>query len=132
MAYCVGNINKKETEENTMIPFMDKDFLLKTETARTLYHTYAEQMPIIDYHCHINPQEIYEDKRYTSITQVWLGGDHYKWRAMRSCGVAETYITGDASDAEKFQKWAETIPNLIGNPPVSLDTFGAAAVFWDL
>lgn len=95
---------------------MDLDFLLTTPTARQLYHEYAEKMPIIDYHCHINPMEIYEDKRYDTITEVWLGGDHYKWRAMRSCGVAERYITGDASPAEKFQKWAETIPNLIGNP----------------
>ena len=99
-----------------MMPFMDADFLLKTETAKKLYHGHAAQMPIIDYHCHINPQEIYEDKRYATITEVWLGGDHYKWRAMRSCGVAERYITGDATPAEKFQKWAETIPNLIGNP----------------
>ncbi len=99
-----------------MTPFMNADFLLKTETARKLYHEHAAVMPIIDYHCHINPQEIFEDKRYSSITQVWLGGDHYKWRAMRSCGVPEYYITGAASDAEKFQKWAETIPNLIGNP----------------
>ena len=99
-----------------MTPFMNKDFLLKSETAKKLYHEHAAKMPIIDYHCHINPQEIYEDKRYESITQVWLGGDHYKWRAMRSCGVPEYYITGNASYAEKFQKWAETIPNLIGNP----------------
>ena len=99
-----------------MTPFMNQDFLLKTETAKKLYHEHAAVMPIIDYHCHINPQEIYEDKRYDSITQVWLGGDHYKWRAMRSCGVAEYYITGDASLAEKFQKWAESMPNLIGNP----------------
>ena len=99
-----------------MTPFMNADFLLKTDTARKLYHDHAAKMPIIDYHCHINPQEIYEDKRYNSITEVWLGGDHYKWRAMRSCGVAEYYITGDATPAEKFQKWAETIPNLIGNP----------------
>ena len=99
-----------------MTPFMNADFLLKTETARKLYHDNAEKMPIIDYHCHINPMEIYEDKRYNSITEVWLGGDHYKWRAMRSNGVAEHYITGQASDAEKFQKWAETVPNLIGNP----------------
>ena len=99
-----------------MTPFMNADFLLKTETAKKLYHEHAEVMPIIDYHCHINPQEIFEDKRYESITQVWLGGDHYKWRAMRSCGVPEYYITGEASYAEKFQKWAETIPNLIGNP----------------
>ncbi len=99
-----------------MTPFMNADFLLKTETATKLYHGCAEKMPIIDYHCHINPMEIYEDKRYATITEVWLGGDHYKWRAMRSCGVPEKYITGDATPAEKFQKWAETIPNLIGNP----------------
>ena len=99
-----------------MIPFMGPDFLLKTETAKVLYHYHAAKMPILDYHCHINPMEIWEDKRYDNITQVWLGGDHYKWRAMRSCGVAEKYITGDATDAEKFQKWAEAMPNLIGNP----------------
>ena len=99
-----------------MTPFMNADFLLKSETAKKLYHEHAAQVPVIDYHCHINPQEIFEDKRYESITQVWLGGDHYKWRAMRSCGVAEYYITGAATPAEKFQKWAETIPNLIGNP----------------
>ncbi len=99
-----------------MTPFMNADFLLKSETAKRLYHDHAEKMPIIDYHCHINPMEIYEDKRYTTITEVWLGGDHYKWRAMRSCGVPEYFITGDASPAEKFQKWAETIPMLIGNP----------------
>ena len=99
-----------------MTAFMNADFLLKTETAKKLYHEHAAKMPIIDYHCHINPQDIYDDKRYASITEVWLGGDHYKWRAMRSCGVAEYYVTGEASPAEKFQKWAETIPNLIGNP----------------
>ena len=99
-----------------MTPFMDKDFLLRSETAKKLYHDHAAKMPIIDYHCHINPKDIYEDVRYDSITQVWLGGDHYKWRAMRSTGVAEKYVTGDATDAEKFQKWAEAIPNLIGNP----------------
>ncbi|MBQ8813063.1 MAG: glucuronate isomerase [Lachnospiraceae bacterium] len=99
-----------------MAQFMNQDFLLKTETAKQLYHNHAAKMPIIDYHCHINPMEIYEDKRYDSITEVWLGGDHYKWRAMRSNGVPEYYITGDASPAQKFQKWAETIPNLIGNP----------------
>ncbi len=99
-----------------MTPFMNQDFLLKSETAKVLYHQFAEKMPIIDYHCHINPMEIYEDKRYNSITEVWLDGDHYKWRAMRSCGVPEYDITGEASPAEKFQKWGETIPNLIGNP----------------
>lgn len=99
-----------------MTPFMNRDFLLKSETARTLYHDHAAAMPVIDYHCHINPREIWEDKRYNTITEVWLGGDHYKWRAMRSCGVPEYYITGNADPAEKFRKWAETIPNLIGNP----------------
>ena len=99
-----------------MAKFMDKDFLLKSKTAKTLYHKYAAKMPIIDYHCHINPQEIYDDKRFETITEVWLGGDHYKWRAMRSCGVPEYYITGEATPAEKFQKWAECMPNLIGNP----------------
>ena len=99
-----------------MTQFMNKDFLLKTKTAKKLYHDHAAKMPVIDYHCHINPMEIYEDKRYETVTDVWLGGDHYKWRAMRSCGVPEKYITGDATPAEKFQKWAETIPNLIGNP----------------
>ena len=99
-----------------MTPFMNADFLLKSETAKKLYHEHAANMPIIDYHCHINPMEIYEDKRYDTITEVWLGGDHYKWRAMRSCGVPEHYITGDATPAEKFQKWGETMPNLIGNP----------------
>lgn len=99
-----------------MKQFMDKDFLLSTDSAKSLYHTYAENMPIVDYHCHINPQEIYEDRKFDTITQVWLGGDHYKWRQMRSCGVDEKYITGDASDREKFQKWAEILPKLIGNP----------------
>ena len=99
-----------------MTPFMNNDFLLKTETAKALYHDHAAKMPIIDYHCHVSPMEIYEDKRYATITELWLGGDHYKWRAMRSCGVPEHYITGNATAAEKFQKWAETIPNLIGNP----------------
>lgn len=99
-----------------MKAFMDKDFLLDTDTAKMLYHDYAAKMPIIDYHCHINPQEIAEDRKFENITQVWLGGDHYKWRQMRSNGVEEKYITGDASDREKFQKWAETLEKAIGNP----------------
>ncbi len=98
-----------------MKQFMDKDFLLSTDMAKTLYD-YAAKMPILDYHCHINPQEIAEDRKFDNITQVWLGGDHYKWRQMRSNGVEEKYITGDASDREKFQKWAETLEKLIGNP----------------
>ena len=99
-----------------MKKFLDEDFLLSTNTARRLYHDYAEVMPILDYHCHINPQEIYEDRQFENITQVWLGGDHYKWRQMRSNGIEEKYITGDASDREKFQKWAETLEMAIGNP----------------
>ncbi len=99
-----------------MKPFMDKDFLLSTETARKLYHEYAAVMPVLDYHCHINPKEIAEDRKFENITQVWLGGDHYKWRQMRSNGVDEYYITGDASPREKFQKWAETLEKAIGNP----------------
>ena len=99
-----------------MKAFMDKDFLLSTEMAKHLYHEIAEDLPIIDYHCHLNPQEIYEDRQFENITQVWLGGDHYKWRLMRSAGVDEKFITGDASDREKFQKWAETLGLAIGNP----------------
>lgn len=99
-----------------MKQFMDKDFLLSTETARHLFHDYAEKMPVLDYHCHINPQEIAEDRQFENITQVWLGGDHYKWRLMRANGVEERYITGDAPDREKFQKYAETMEMCIGNP----------------
>lgn len=99
-----------------MKQFMDQDFLLTTDTAKSLYHDYAAKMPVLDYHCHINPREIAEDRRFDTITQVWLGGDHYKWRQMRSNGIEEQYITGDASDRDKFQKWAETLPKLIGNP----------------
>lgn len=99
-----------------MKQFMDENFLLSTPTAKTLYHDYANQMPIVDYHCHISPKEMFEDRRFDNITQVWLGGDHYKWRVMRSNGVEEKYITGDAPDREKFQKFAEALPRAIGNP----------------
>ena len=99
-----------------MKPFMDKDFLLSTETAKRLYHEVADVCPILDYHCHINPREIYEDRRYDNITQVWLGGDHYKWRLLRYAGVSEEYITGNASDYDKFRKFAEVLSKCIGNP----------------
>ncbi|MCD7863440.1 MAG: glucuronate isomerase [Lachnospiraceae bacterium] len=99
-----------------MKKFMDENFLLETETAQKLFHEYAATTPILDYHCHINPKEIAEDRKFDNITQVWLGGDHYKWRFMRSCGVEEKYITGDASDKEKFFKWAECVGKAIGNP----------------
>ncbi len=97
-------------------PFIHDDFLLQNEPARHLYHTYAKEMPIIDYHCHLSPQEIAEDKRWETITQVWLYGDHYKWRAMRTNGTAEKYCTGDASDWEKFEKWVETLSACFRNP----------------
>ncbi len=97
-------------------PFMDADFLLQTETARKLYHEHAARMPIIDYHCHLSPKMIAEDYRFKTITELWLGGDHYKWRAMRANGVDEHFITGDATDWEKFQKWAETVPYTFRNP----------------
>ncbi len=99
-----------------MTPFLSKDFLLKTETAKHLYHDIAAQLPILDYHCHVSPKEIFENKRFKNITEVWLSGDHYKWRLMRSNGIDEYYITGDAPDREKFQKFAETLPKAIGNP----------------
>ena len=93
-----------------------KDFLLKTETAKKLYHNFASDMPIVDYHCHINPQEIYEDRKFDNITQIWLGGDHYKWRLMRSNGVCEEEITGDADALTKFKHFAKTLSKAIGNP----------------
>ncbi len=99
-----------------MNKFLTNDFLLFNETAKTLYHKYAENKPIIDYHCHIDAQDIYEDRRFENISKLWLGGDHYKWRIVRSNGVDEYYITGDASDREKFQKFAEALPRAIGNP----------------
>ena len=98
-----------------MKAFLDDDFLLTTSTARRLYQV-ARSMPILDYHCHLDPKEIAQDRRFENITQVWLGGDHYKWRLMRANGVDEAYITGDAPDREKFQKWAETLELAIGNP----------------
>ena len=96
--------------------FMDEDFLLSTDTAKHLFHDFAEELPIIDYHCHLSPQEIAEDVKFDNIIRVWLGGDHYKWRQMRSNGVEERFITGDASDRDKFQKWAETLEMAVGNP----------------
>ncbi len=108
-----------------MRAFMDKDFLLETETAKHLFHDYADKMPLVDYHCHISPKEIYEDRRFENLAQVWLGGrnpdgtyfgDHYKWRVMRSNGVSEDYITGDKPDYERFLKFVEALEMAIGNP----------------
>ncbi|ENI9598072.1 TPA: glucuronate isomerase [Escherichia coli] len=99
-----------------MTPFMTEDFLLDTEFARRLYHDYAKDQPIFDYHCHLPPQQIAEDYRFKNLYDIWLKGDHYKWRAMRTNGVAERLCTGDASDREKFDAWAATVPHTIGNP----------------
>ncbi len=96
--------------------YMHKDFLLQNETAQQLYHEHAAKMPIYDYHCHLNAAEIAEDKQFENITQAWLYGDHYKWRAMRTNGIEEKYCTGDAGDWEKFEKWAQTVPACIRNP----------------
>ncbi len=95
---------------------MDKDFLLESDAARELYHTYAAPMPIIDYHSHLNPEEIANDRKFNNIAEIWLAGDHYKWRAMRANGVDEKYCSGSAADEEKFMKWAETIPATLRNP----------------
>ncbi|MCU0858316.1 MAG: glucuronate isomerase [Pontiellaceae bacterium] len=99
-----------------MKKFMDADFLLETGTAQRLYHDHAAKMPIYDYHCHLPVREIADDKRYDNLGEMWLGGDHYKWRAMRTNGVHEEYCTGNTPWREKFQKWAETVPQTVRNP----------------
>ncbi len=96
--------------------FISEDFLLQNEFAKSLYHNYAKKLPIIDYHCHLSPQHIAENKQFGNCTQVWLAGDHYKWRAMRTLGVEEKFITGNAPDKAKFEKWAETVPYTVRNP----------------
>jgi glucuronate isomerase len=99
-----------------MKKFMDENFLLQTETAQRLYHDHAAKMPIYDYHCHLSAEEIAKDRQYNNLGEIWLEGDHYKWRAMRTNGVVEEFVTGSASWREKFQKWAETVPQTIRNP----------------
>lgn len=96
--------------------FITDDFMLETEHARDLYHNYAKQMPIVDFHCHLPPNQVAEDYQFTNMTDIWLRGDHYKWRLMRANGVPEKYCTGDASDWQKFEKWAETVPHTLRNP----------------
>ena len=95
---------------------MGRDFLLTSPSAEKLYYEYAEKMPIYDFHCHLNPKEIYEDKQYRSLTEVWLGGDHYKWRLLREAGISEELITGSAPDYDKFLAYATVMPEMIGNP----------------
>jgi len=99
-----------------MKPFLDKDFLLQSKTAERLYHEYAAHLPIIDYHCHLDPAQIANNINFANLTEIWLKGDHYKWRAMRANGVNEQYITGSKTDVEKFEKWAETVPYTLRNP----------------
>ena len=98
------------------MPFLDENFLLQTKTAQRLFHEHANNMPIIDYHCHLPPEDIANDRKFENMTRIWLEGDHYKWRAMRTNGVPEKYCTGDADDYEKFSKWAETVPYTMRNP----------------
>ena len=101
-----------------MKQFNDDNFLLQTETAQRLYHDHAAKMPIIDYHCHLIPEYVASDHRFDNLSKIWLEGDHYKWRAMRTNGVDEKYCTGkDTTDWEKFEKWAETVPYKRGNRP---------------
>ena len=104
------------TKDGNMKKFLDEDFLLKNKIAIKLYHEYAKAMPIIDYHCHLPQQQIAEDKNFDNLTQIWLYGDHYKWRAMRTNGVNEKYCTGNATDYEKFEQWAATVPYTLRNP----------------
>ncbi|PJG84157.1 glucuronate isomerase [Caviibacterium pharyngocola] len=99
-----------------MKPFMCEDFLLSNDISRELYHQYAKEQPIFDYHCHLSPKDIAENRQFNNLTEIWLEGDHYKWRALRSAGVEEHFITGKASDYEKYQVWAKTVPLCIGNP----------------
>ncbi|MBN2619049.1 MAG: glucuronate isomerase, partial [Spirochaetales bacterium] len=96
--------------------FLTEDFLLQNQPAKRLYHEFAKNQPIIDYHCHLNPVDIKNNKKFTNLTEIWLKGDHYKWRAMRTLGVDEKYITGDADDYDKFLAWAKCVPQTIGNP----------------
>ncbi|KZK91205.1 Uronate isomerase [Pseudovibrio sp. Ad5] len=119
--YCyslaISTDKNYQSESNTMTTFLTEDFLLQSDIARELYHDFAKDMPIIDYHCHLPPEQVAEDYQFANIGAIWLKGDHYKWRAMRANGVEEKYCTGkNVSDREKFQKWAETVPATIGNP----------------
>src|SRR5882762_6186862 len=109
--------NGKSNIMGIMVPaFLTDDFLLQNEFAKILYHQYAKQLPIIDYHCHLSPEYIAKDYQFKNLTEIWLAGDHYKWRAMRTLGIHEQYITGHAADEEKFERWAFTVPYTMRNP----------------
>ena len=114
-----------------MKSFIHEDFLLQTDAAKELYYKHAAKMPIIDYHCHLNPAYIADDHQFDNLGQIWLEGDHYKWRAMRANGVDERYCTGkDTSDWEKFEKWAETVPYTYAKSVISLDTSRTENSVW--
>src|SRR5258708_7173076 len=98
------------------MPFIAEDFLLQSKTARHLYHSYASEEPILDYHCHLSPKDIADNRRFNNLTEIWLEGDHYKWRAMRANGIAERYCTGEADPYEKFIAWSRTVPYTLRNP----------------
>jgi len=104
------------TAKSNIKEFLDEDFLLDNPVAQVLYHDFAESMPIIDYHSHLDPRQLSNDHMFENLTQIWLQGDHYKWRAMRALGVAEEFITGNADDLQKFGKWASTVPHTLRNP----------------
>ena len=111
-------VSQNKSDENGVMEsaFLNEDFLLNNEKAKILYHQYAREMPIIDYHNHLSPKEIADNKKFKNLTEIWLKGDHYKWRAMRTFGIDEKYITGDAGDEEKFFQWARVVPYTIRNP----------------
>jgi len=109
-------INIINSYTKDMKPFIHDDFILSNKTAERLYHSYSKNQPIVDFHCHLSPAMIAEDRQFNNLTQAWLEGDHYKWRAMRTNGIDEIYCTGNATDTDKFKKWAETVPATVGNP----------------
>src|ERR1700691_6673473 len=102
--------------DGTLMTFITEYFLLQSETARRLYHTYAEPVPVLDFHSHLSPKEVAENRKFANLAEIWLEGDHYKWRAMRADGVAKRFCSGDASDYEKFIAWARTVPRTLRNP----------------
>ena len=108
--------SRMNTNQVKVKEFLGPNFLLENEIAEELYHDFAKKMPIIDYHCHLPPEDLATDRQFKTLTEIWLEGDHYKWRAMRTNGVAEKFITGDASDQDKFTQWAATVPYTVRNP----------------
>lgn len=111
------------------MPFINENFLLNTPTAQRLYQKYAAHQPVLDYHCHLSPKDIAENRRFENLTEIWLEGDHYKWRAMRANGVPEDYCTGKADPYEKFLAWAKTVPYAIRNPLYHWTHLEARALF---